>query len=70
MTLQAPVNRNSIQMLEILGLGDLYELDLHRLSASEARAVVLCAILNLQQAFKRGTRPTADLVIITGCPSS
>jgi len=63
---EGPRSKLPAKMLEILGLGDLYELDLHRLSASEARAVVLCAILNLQQAFKRGTRPTADLVIITG----
>jgi hypothetical protein len=48
-------------MLRILGLGNLYELDLHRLSSSEARAVVLCGILNLQQ-----EPPATDLVIITG----
>ena len=55
-----------MEMLEILVLGDLYELDLHRLSSLEARAVVLCGILNLQQAFRRGEQPAADLVIITG----
>jgi hypothetical protein len=53
-------------MFKILGLGTPYVLDLHQLSASEARAVVLCGILNLQQAFRGGMPPAADLVINTG----
>lgn len=63
---EGPQSTLPAKMLRILGLGNLYELDLHRLSSSEARAVVLCGILNLQQAFRGGEPPATDLVIITG----
>lgn len=55
-----------VQMVDILGIRHQSTLDLHRLSAAEARASVLCALLSLQSAAKAGMQPEADLTIITG----
>ncbi|KAA6424792.1 MAG: hypothetical protein FRX49_04966 [Trebouxia sp. A1-2] len=40
--------------------------DLHSLSAKEARAAVLCILCNIQERFKHGEAVSRDLVIIVG----